>query len=221
MQEKPRRFPTGIVIGLSTLVIATGGATAFLTWKTSENKPIPVATRSPQPQPSSLPVPASPTPSQGQASPEVTVPTSEKVAQVYWVRDRATDLAFVPMPIKAGKDDRPEAQLTVAMRRLLETPPNKDLTTAIPQETKLRSLQVKSNDVYVDLSRAFTSGGGSESMQGRVAQVLYTATSLNPKARVYLSVEGKPLTVLGGEGLIIDQPLTRVQLEQGDGAKTE
>jgi spore germination protein GerM len=46
-------------------------------------------------------------------------------------------------------------------------------------------------------------------MTGRVAQVLYTASSLDPATKVWLEVEGKPLEVLGGEGLMIDQPLTR------------
>lgn len=52
----------------------------------------------------------------------------------------------------------------------------------------------------------------------RVAQVLYTAaSSLNPQAPVFLSIEGKPLNndyPLGGEGLILEYPLTRQQFKQ-------
>ena len=48
----------------------------------------------------------------------------------------------------------------------------------------------------------------------RVAQVLYTASSIEESANVYLSVQGELLNEenpLGGEGLILAEPLTRKQ----------
>lgn len=215
MQKDQRRFPIGIVVGLSTLVVATGSATAFFTWKnTHKSQPTPVAVKSPQAAaPESVPSPFS-----GSQNPTQT-PTTGKTAQIYWLKDNAADLELAPVAVKVKSTDRGETRLTAAFNTLLNDTPSKNLNSGIPAGTKLRSLKIKSESVYVDLSKEFTTGGGSLSMMGRLAQVLYTATSLNPKAKVFLSIEGKPLTVLGGEGLMIDQPLTRSQFEQETGIK--
>ncbi|MEO0490877.1 MAG: GerMN domain-containing protein, partial [Cyanobacteria bacterium J06659_2] len=86
--------------------------------------------------------------------------------------------------------------------------------SAIPEDTELLDLAVESDGVHVNLSSDFQFGGGSASMTGRLAQVIYTASSLEPTTAVWLSVDGEPLEVLGGEGLIIDQPMTRSQFEE-------
>jgi spore germination protein GerM len=86
---------------------------------------------------------------------------------------------------------------------------------SIPSNTKLLSLEVKQDGVYVDLSEEFAKGGGSASMINRVTQVVYTATSLNPNAEVYISVAGQKLdenNPLAGEGLMVSYPTTRQQL---------
>lgn len=86
---------------------------------------------------------------------------------------------------------------------------------SIPANTRLLSLEVKQEGVYVDLSEEFATGGGSASMINRVNQVVYTATSLNPNAQVYISVAGQKLddnNPLAGEGLMVSYPTSRQQL---------
>jgi spore germination protein GerM len=85
---------------------------------------------------------------------------------------------------------------------------------SIPVRTKLISTTVKSDGIHVDLSKEFIEGGGSTSMLGRLSQILYTATERNNKAKVWITIEGKKLETLGGEGIEVKQPITRKSFQQ-------
>lgn len=47
------------------------------------------------------------------------------------------------------------------MSQLLAAQPRDDLTSTIPKDTKLLSLQIRADGVHVDLSPEFGSGGGN------------------------------------------------------------
>ncbi|MEO0852676.1 MAG: GerMN domain-containing protein [Cyanobacteria bacterium J06648_11] len=135
--------------------------------------------------------------------------------QVYWLTAAGNEIALAPMPLDISPTATAEQALTAAMTTLLQGPIHAEddrAIAAIPLGTELLNLQVRSEGVYVDLSDKFAGGGGSTSMVYRVAQVLYTATSLDPDTDVYLSIEGQPLDKdmpLGGEGLLLESPLRR------------
>ena len=77
-------------------------------------------------------------------------------------------------------------------------------STAIPAATTLNSVTVAGNVATVDLSREFASGGGSLSMQERVAQIVFTLTQFPGVERVRFRLGGTPTSTIGGEGLIVD-----------------
>lgn len=139
----------------------------------------------------------------------------ESRPQSYWLSVSGAEIVLAPQPLSVDADAEPRMVLKTALETLLAGPKQGvDEVTAIPSGTRLLSLKVLSRGIYVDLSSEFSQGGGSSSMTTRVAQILYTATSLDPDAGVFLSVEGQPLDEtypLGGEGLVLAQPLTRAQ----------
>lgn len=159
---------------------------------------------------------AEPTPTETPSA-EVTnpTPTAEAEAKVYWLRNngKKLELAPVKLAVDAGGTDRERLKATV--ERLLKGPANSDVTSSIPEGTKLNSLKVEKDGVHVDLSKTFTSGGGSTSMQARLGQVIYTASCLNSAEPVWVSIDGEPLAVLGGEGLEVSQPMTRADFKKG------
>jgi spore germination protein GerM len=164
--------------------------------------------RSPQRR-SSVPITTSST------TPPIRANNRQAQPQVYWLRSVPNKLTLVAKSLPSTTDNpsSPSQQvLTTAMQQLLAAQPGEDLSSTIPQGTKLRSLAVRADGVHVDLSREFRSGGGSTSIIYRVAQVIYTASSLDPDVRVFISIEGEPIDEkhpLGGEGLTLRQPITR------------
>ncbi len=98
-----------------------------------------------------------------------------------------------------------------AVRELLAAPRPADvrygLGTAIPKGTTLRGLNIKSGIATVDLSKRFETGGGSLSMQLRVAQVVGTLTQFPTVKRVAFRIDGKPVESIGGEGVSVSPPV--------------
>lgn len=192
-QQATRRIPLSVIAGVSAALLAAGGGAAWFSWNSNNN----VSSTNP-PAPTTSPAPS-----------KLAQSGNEQKAQVYWLDNVNNKIEVVPSAIALNNAGSKNEILKSAFNRLLAGPTDSALTTTIPTGTKLRNLSVEGNDVRVDLSKEFTDGGGSASMTGRVAQVLYTASTLDPKAKVWISVEGKPLEVLGGEGLMLDQPVTR------------
>jgi spore germination protein GerM len=131
---------------------------------------------------------------------------AENQPAVYWLSDRQTSLVAVATPIEPAAT--PTETLRTALNTVI-TQPEEPLFSTIPPGTEILDFAIDGDNIYLDLSQEFSSGGGSASMIGRVVQVLYTATSIEPDANLYLSIEGQPVKDLGGEGLEIPQPMTR------------
>jgi len=83
------------------------------------------------------------------------------------------------------------------------------LSSTVPSGSRLLGLTVKGGLATVDLSSRFASGGGSASMNARLAQLVYTLTAVAGVERVNLRLEGRLVRVFSSEGLLLYQPLRR------------
>jgi len=213
-QHSRRILPPAVIAGFCALLVATGSGVAWWTWKTHPSTKTANTVEHAQPtDPNNISRANDPSNTQKSPSNVAQVP-AEKTLQVYWLKATENKIQLAPVAVKLTSSNTPEALLETAMKQLVAGPPQADLSSTVPAGTKLLDLSVKDDGVHLNLSREFTTGGGSTSMEGRLAQVLYTVTSLNPTAPVWLSVDGKPLTMLGGEGLVVNQPMTREQFEK-------
>jgi hypothetical protein len=130
--------------------------------------------------------------------------------RVYFLRDEKVGAAGRSVP-QTGTPAK------AAREALLQGPSTSDadagLLTVIPTGTTLHNVTIEGGVATVDLSASFGSGGGSLSMQGRVAQVVYTLTQFPTVTGVSFELDGAPITTLGGEGVVLDHPQTRADWE--------
>jgi hypothetical protein len=104
------------------------------------------------------------------------------------------------------------AVASAALKATLGDPPDR-LTTAIPRGTRLLGLSISGGVATADLSHEFEAGGGSTSMRARVAQVVYTLTRFPTVKRVRFAIDGRAVKAIGGEGVVVDPPVDRLDFE--------
>ncbi len=194
------RVSAGFIAGVIAAILVTGGGAAWWAYRSLIGSDTPDVI---QTQPDGVKTPD---------SPEI-APLEEK-AQVYWLPSANGTSELVATPVMLQKSVDSNEALKTAITTLLAGPTDETYATTIPSGTRLLDFKMAQDGVHLNLSQAFTEGGGSASMEGRLKQILYTATSVDPNQSVWLSVEGQPLEVLGGEGLMVGQPMTRQWFEQ-------
>jgi germination protein M len=139
-----------------------------------------------------------------------TVAQATTTVNVYYSRDEKMCAAarVVPKTQEVG---------AAAMKALLEGPTAAEkevgMVSSIPQGTTFLGLSIKDGIATVDLSKEYASGGGSLSMMMRLAEVIFTLTQFPTVDGVNFKLDGKAIDVLGGEGLILDHPMSRADYE--------
>ena len=220
--NRPARLSLLLPLAAAALLVAacaspTGSLGPVPTTPPTSAPSIEPPSAEPTPNPTSTPSGApsgSPSPTTGPVVSPSPSPTGTTTVRAYFFKaDPATGepglvpvLREVPATVAVGR---------AAMEELLAGPSGWDLaqptpmTTTIPSGTSLLGLSIADDIATVDLSAEFQSGGGSESITGRVAQVVYTLTQFPTVDQVLFEIDGQPVSVLGGEGLMLDQPVGR------------
>ena len=83
------------------------------------------------------------------------------------------------------------------------------LSTALPADLEVLDVALRDSVLYVDLSADLARGGGTALMRARLEQLLWTLSQPASVDGVALSVEGEPLHVLGGDGILVERPWYR------------
>lgn len=119
------------------------------------------------------------------------------------------NLAKVSRPFKINLPP-----LENAIKALLTGPnPNESLqgiTTQIPGGTRLLNVKVDAKTAILNFSRQLENyGGGTDRLKGIIQQIVFTATETPGINQAWIWMEGQKELVFGGEGLVLDHPLSR------------
>lgn len=108
-------------------------------------------------------------------------------------------------------------KLDFAVQELLKGPDLIEKTAGayseIPKNTKLLGIRTSGNKIIIDLSSDFQNGGGTDSIYSRMMQLIKTSVENADNKKVYLYLDGKQIKFIGGEGIMVTQPLNEKSLE--------
>ena len=125
---------------------------------------------------------------------------------IYLVRGETLGVAMRTVP-------QTVAVAEAALNELLAGPTEEDveagLASEVPEGTELLGVSISDGVATVDLSPEFEAGGGSLSMQLRVAQVVFTLTRFPTVDTVAFEIDGAPVEAIGGEGVVVSPPVSR------------
>ncbi|MBE6347760.1 MAG: hypothetical protein E7064_02285 [Spirochaetaceae bacterium] len=108
--------------------------------------------------------------------------------------------------------------LTTAINTLLSGPTSeeadKGYKSLIPEGTKLLGARVANKTATLNFSESFSFNKyGVQGYLGQLMQIVYTATSFSTIDNVQFLIEGQKLEYLGGEGVWIGSPLSRISFK--------
>ncbi len=141
---------------------------------------------------------------------------SQKYVTVYFLgMDKNNNSIFktVKREVPSGKNE-----LRYALTQLVAGPTQYEkgvgVYSEIPKNVQIMGVVESDKKIIIDVSGNIQTGGGADSLYSRFKQLIKTAiANSTPKKPIYLYIDGKQAEVIGGEGIMITQPLSENSLD--------
>lgn len=134
---------------------------------------------------------------------------------IYFVAGDDVGFRLEPVNRRLGAlpvGERVRLQVAELARGPSGTEAERGLVSSVPGATTVLGAELDGAGVLsVNLGGAFAAGGGSATMTGRLAQLLYTLSQPGDVRAVRLEIDGQPTTVFSGEGLVLAAPWVRAE----------
>ena len=161
------------------------------------------------------PVPETKIPQEDPVTPKPK-PAEKVYVNVFFIGQNANKEEIYRAVNREYDKDIDGSKIKFAIQALISGPTayekSKGVYSEIPAETHIIAINETSDKVIINLISAFENGGGTDSLYKRLYQLIKTARR-NTNKPVYLYIEGNKADVIGGEGIMITQPLNDNSLD--------
>lgn len=131
----------------------------------------------------------------------------ENTVKIYFLKLNSDGISEIYISKRELKD----INLNNVIKLLLKGPNSEErnmgVYSEIPNGTKLLSVMESDDKIIINLNSDFQYGGGTDSVNNRLRQLIKTVVNISPDKNIYLYLDGKQADVLGGDGVIITQPI--------------
>lgn len=138
-------------------------------------------------------------------------PTEDITGKVYFCRISEDGTQRMLAAFRKISSDN---SLKSALEALLAGPTNAesehDIITNIPENAVLKSIRIEGDTAFLDFSSEFeVNSFGRDSVVLQLKQIVFTATEYSDIKKVQFLINGEKRTYLGGDGVVIGNPLSR------------
>ncbi len=149
-------------------------------------------------------------------APSETAKTQKEYINVYFIGKNEHNEEVYKAVKREYSKDIDGSKIKYAVSSLIRGPKPEEkqrgVYTEIPSGSEVISITEQKDKVIVNLNSSFVTGGGTDSLYKRLYQLIKTV-HLNSTLPVYLYIDGQRADVVGGEGIMLSQPLTNSSLD--------
>jgi spore germination protein GerM len=206
-----RRMGSAALLAVVSLaVVACGNGAADTTSEASTTTTTQADTTTADPTTTAAPTPSSTSATTTAPTSTTATPVTADGGVVYLLLEELDPQGAGPSLVPVFRPDIDGQDPVTVVDALLagpspeETDGTPTISTAIPEGVDVLDIEVVDGVAALDLSGSFDDGGGSFSMFGRLAQVVFTLTRLDGVDGVLFHLDGQAVTTFSSEGIELD-----------------
>lgn len=138
---------------------------------------------------------------------------------IYLVKNENGNIYLIPVYRKIENYKKIESKIKKTLEELIKGPneleKKENIFSCLNENTKIIDLKLEDGILNINFTKEVEEGGGTQTMETRIAQIVYTATQFPEIEKVRFLIEGKTINYFSGEGItIVEKPIGREDLNE-------